>query len=104
MGKSIPLQKKLWNMLRKRGLRDDCHQPSFSICTKIAKALKIPTSTLVTHSGAFIADKLDEPLHVKKLTEEKTFNLVQILESFDCNVRLLHEKFSIGNRKKHSLN
>ncbi|MGG4209160.1 Cof-type HAD-IIB family hydrolase [Bacillus safensis] len=72
----------------------------FRSAQKIAKALKIPTSTLVTHSGAFIADNLDEPLHVKKLTEEKTFNLVQILESFDCNVRLLHEKFSIGNRKK----
>ncbi|MGE6630839.1 Cof-type HAD-IIB family hydrolase [Bacillus sp. NPDC077027] len=72
----------------------------FRSAQKIAKALKISSSTLVTHSGAFIADKLDKPFYVKKLTEEKTFNIVQILESYDCNVRLLHEKFSIGNRKK----
>jgi hypothetical protein len=33
-----------------------------------------------------------------------TFNIVQVLESYPCNIRLLHEKYSIGNKKKVNSN
>ncbi|MFD3447248.1 Cof-type HAD-IIB family hydrolase [Microbacteriaceae bacterium 4G12] len=72
---------------------------NFQSAQKVAKALKLG-SILVTHSGAFIADSLDKPLVQKALSEEKTFNLVQVLEHFACNIRICHERFAIGNRRK----
>lgn len=71
----------------------------FQSAKKLAKALKLDT-LLVTHSGAFIADNLDEPLFVRRIPEDRTFNIIQVLENFSCNVRIIHERFSIGNRKK----
>ncbi|MED4017417.1 Cof-type HAD-IIB family hydrolase [Sutcliffiella cohnii] len=70
---------------------------NFYSAQKIARVLKLD-SFLVTHGGAFIASKMEQPLVVKRITEEKTFNIVQVLENFDCRVRVLHERFSIGNR------
>lgn len=75
----------------------------FQSAKKLAKALKLD-SLLVTHGGAFISKKLDEPLYEKRISEETTFNLVQVLENFNCNIRITHERFSIGNRKKVSSN
>lgn len=75
----------------------------FQSAKKLAKALKLD-SLLVTHGGAFISDNLDEPFYEKRLSEELTFNLVQVLENFKCNIRLTHERFSIGNRKKIASN
>nr|WP_206702854.1 Cof-type HAD-IIB family hydrolase [Bacillus sonorensis] len=75
----------------------------FRSAQKIAKSLKLDAK-LITHSGAIIADKIDKPFFEKRISEEKTFNLVQILESYDCNIRILHEKYSIGNRKKTNSN
>ncbi|UOY92041.1 Cof-type HAD-IIB family hydrolase [Ectobacillus sp. JY-23] len=76
---------------------------NFQSAHKVAKALKLD-SLLVTHSGAFVASSLDEPFVQRKLSEEKTFNLVQVLEHFDCNIRISHERFSLGNRRKLSSN
>ena len=73
----------------------------FQMAKKLAKALKI-NNLLVTHSGAFVSDKVDRSLYENRISEEKTFNLVQVLETFDCNVRIVHERFSLGNRKKVS--
>ncbi|MBD8067735.1 Cof-type HAD-IIB family hydrolase [Bacillus sp. PS06] len=70
---------------------------NFLSAKKVAKALKID-SLLITHSGAFISSTLDHPIVDKRLSEEKTFNLVQILENYECNIRLVHERFSVGNR------
>ncbi|PLR67479.1 Cof-type HAD-IIB family hydrolase [Bacillus sp. UMB0893] len=75
----------------------------FQTAKKLAKALKI-NNILITHSGAFISDKVDRSLYENRISEEKTFNLVQVLETFDCNVRIVHERFSLGNRKKVSSN
>ncbi len=75
----------------------------FQSARKLAKALKLD-SLLVTHGGAFISENLDKPLFEKRISEETTFNLVQVLENFNCNIRLTHERFSIGNRKKVSPN
>lgn len=70
---------------------------NFPSAKKIAKALKID-SILVTHGGAFIASSIDQPIINRRISEEKTFNLVQVLENFDCTIRILHERFSLGNR------
>ncbi|MFS0862498.1 Cof-type HAD-IIB family hydrolase [Fredinandcohnia sp. 179-A 10B2 NHS] len=71
----------------------------FPSTKKIAKALKLD-SLLITHNGAFISDNLDNPIHVKRISEEKTFNIVQVLENYKVSIRLQHEKFSIGNRMR----
>ncbi|MBM7604230.1 Cof subfamily protein (haloacid dehalogenase superfamily) [Metabacillus crassostreae] len=75
----------------------------FQSAKKLAKALKLD-SYIITHGGAFIADNLDEPLFEKRISEEMTFNLVQVLENFKCNIRLTHERYSIGNRKRIASN
>lgn len=72
---------------------------NFPSAKKIAKALKLE-SLLITHNGAFVSSSLDDPIFERRISEEKTFNIVQVLENFKCNIRLLHEKFSIGNRMK----
>ncbi|MGM7682824.1 Cof-type HAD-IIB family hydrolase [Cytobacillus sp. Hm23] len=76
---------------------------NFLSAQKVAKALKID-SVLVTLNGAFIANSIDRPIYVNGLSEERTFNIVQVLENYDCNIRLIHEKFSLGNRKKATEN
>ena len=58
----------------------------------------------MTHGGAFISATLDKPYVQRRLSEEKTFNIVQVLEHFDCNVRISHERFSIGNRERNTPN
>ncbi|MED4400438.1 Cof-type HAD-IIB family hydrolase [Metabacillus fastidiosus] len=71
----------------------------FQSARKLAKALKLKTF-YVTHGGAFIANKLDDPFFEKRISEEKTFNLIQVLENYNCHIRVVHERFSIGNKKK----
>ncbi|MEH7385331.1 Cof-type HAD-IIB family hydrolase [Bacillus sp. JJ1521] len=71
----------------------------FPSTKKIAKALKLD-SLLITHNGGFIGEDLNDPIYVKRISEEKTFNIVQVLENFKCSIRLQHEKFSIGNRMR----
>lgn len=75
----------------------------FQSAKKLAKALKLKTF-YVTHGGAFIANKLDDPFFEKRISEEKTFNLIQVLENYNCHIRVVHERFSIGNKKKNSDN
>ncbi|MBE4906772.1 HAD family phosphatase [Bacillus luteolus] len=72
---------------------------NFQSAKKIAKALKLDTH-IITHNGAFIGQSIDKPIYQSRLSEEKTFNLVQVLENFDCNIRLVHERFSIGTKMK----
>jgi HAD superfamily hydrolase (TIGR01484 family) len=76
---------------------------NFAFAKKVAKSLKLDTF-LITHGGAFIASKLDQPLQAKRISEDKTFNLVQVLENYDCTVRILHERYSIGNRLRGANN
>ncbi|WP_379970106.1 Cof-type HAD-IIB family hydrolase [Ectobacillus sp. sgz5001026] len=76
---------------------------NFQSAERIAKALKLE-SILITHSGSFLSSSLDTPFIQNRLSEEKTFNLVQVLEHFDCNIRITHERFSLGNRRKLSSN
>ncbi|WP_456276046.1 Cof-type HAD-IIB family hydrolase [Bacillus sp. AK128] len=70
---------------------------NFPAAKKVAKALRLD-NLLVTHGGGFIASSVDAPIINNRISEEKTFNIVQVLENFDCNIRLLHERYSLGNR------
>ncbi|MCZ0754966.1 Cof-type HAD-IIB family hydrolase [Anoxybacillus sp. J5B_2022] len=66
---------------------------------KIAKALKLDTA-LIAFQGAMIGKSVDEKLYEALIPEERTFNIVHVLENYDCNIRLMHERYSLGNRKK----
>nr|WP_239534613.1 Cof-type HAD-IIB family hydrolase [Priestia taiwanensis] len=72
---------------------------NFQSARKVAKALKLDT-ILVTHSGAFVSDSLTNPLFERRFTAEETEELIRLLEHYNCNIRLSHERFSLGNRKK----
>jgi Cof subfamily protein (haloacid dehalogenase superfamily) len=69
----------------------------FPAAKKIAKALKVD-GFLISSDGAFIANDADEPIFVRRLKEEKALQIVDILERYDCHIRVLHESFSIGNK------
>lgn len=72
---------------------------SFPSAKKVAKALRIP-SFLVTHRGAYIANSNDKSILVKRIPEEITFELVRFLEGFPCQIRIVHERFSLINKTK----
>jgi len=72
---------------------------SFPSAKKVAKALKL-NSLLIAHSGAYIAGLEDKPIFVKRIAEEVTYDIVRLLESFSCQIRIVHEKFSLANRSK----
>ncbi|MEH7109908.1 Cof-type HAD-IIB family hydrolase [Bacillus sp. JJ1764] len=71
----------------------------FPSAQKVAKALKIKLP-LVTHQGAYIAAPDSEPLFVKRINEEITYDTVQLLETLPCQIRLVHEEFSLANKFK----
>ncbi|WP_077211090.1 Cof-type HAD-IIB family hydrolase [Bacillus dakarensis] len=72
---------------------------NFSSAKKVAKALKLD-SILVTHRGAYISDTLNEPVLARRIPEEITFEIVRFLESFQCQIRIVHEKYSLANKLK----
>lgn len=76
---------------------------SFPSAKKVAKALKL-NSILVTSSGAYTAEKLEQPLEVKRIKKEVTFDIVRLLEGFPCQIRLVHEKFSLANKTRTNNN
>ncbi|RBP92334.1 hypothetical protein DFO70_107268 [Cytobacillus firmus] len=76
---------------------------SFPSAKKAAKALKI-NSLLVTHRGAYIAATQEKPIFVKRIQEDETFEIVRLLEGFTCQIRLVHEKYSLANKTKLNTN
>lgn len=72
---------------------------SFPSAKKIAKALKLD-STLITHGGAYIASEQGKPLVEKRIPEEITYEIVTFLEGFPCQIRIVHERFSLANKYK----
>lgn len=74
---------------------------SYLSAKKVAKALKVD-NLLVTHSGGFIANDLEAPTYVKRISEDLSVDLVKFLEKFPCQIRLVHEEFSVANKYKLS--
>jgi Cof subfamily protein (haloacid dehalogenase superfamily) len=72
---------------------------SFPSAKKVAKALKI-NSILITHSGAYIAKEIGKPIHAPRVEENTTYDLVRLLEGFACQIRLVHEHYSLANKYK----
>ncbi|RNA68690.1 Cof-type HAD-IIB family hydrolase [Alteribacter keqinensis] len=67
---------------------------------KVAKALKIEDHELITHDGAFIGSSVEEPMFVRRLDSDRTYQVVDILENYHCHIRLLHEKYALANKIK----
>ncbi|MGJ7919402.1 Cof-type HAD-IIB family hydrolase [Neobacillus sp. LXY-4] len=76
---------------------------SFPSASKVANALKIP-SMLVTHRGAYIGNTIDKQLLAKRIPEDITYDLVRLLEGFQCQIRVQHERFSLINKTKTNHN
>ncbi|MBA4535648.1 HAD family phosphatase [Bacillus aquiflavi] len=76
---------------------------SYSSVRKLAKTLNL-TGPIITHRGAFISSVLDKPIFVKRIGEEITLELVRFFEGFQCQIRLIHEKFTLANKFKHEKN
>lgn len=72
---------------------------SFPSAKKVAKALKLD-SILVTHRGAYIAKEPEKPIVEKRIDEDITFEIVRLLEGFQCQIRLVHENYSLANKLK----
>ena len=64
---------------------------------KVAKALKI-NPMIVAQQGAFVGSSIEKPILVKRMSEELTVELVQMLEKTNSQIMLHHEKYSLGNR------
>ncbi|WP_057912516.1 Cof-type HAD-IIB family hydrolase [Peribacillus muralis] len=64
---------------------------------KVAKALKI-NPMIVAQQGAFVGASIEKPMMVKRISEELTLEIVQMLEKTVCQILLIHEKYSLGNR------
>jgi Cof subfamily protein (haloacid dehalogenase superfamily) len=72
---------------------------TFPSAKKVAKALKLDTH-LITHRGAYIAKEMERPVYSARIKDEITYDLVRLLEGFPCQIRLVHEHFSLANKYK----
>jgi Cof subfamily protein (haloacid dehalogenase superfamily) len=67
---------------------------NFASARKVANALKIE-GPIITHGGAYIAAERDQPLYVRKISENITYEMTQFLEGFSGQIQLSHEKQSV---------
>lgn len=72
---------------------------TFASASKVAKALKLD-SLLITHRGGYIAKEAGKSAYEKKLEHHTTYDIVRLLEGFPCQIRLVHENFSLANKYK----
>lgn len=72
---------------------------AFPSAQKVAKALNIG-SELITHDGAFIGSSLENVSFERRMSSEKAYHIVELLEKYNCHIRVMHEKFAIGNKIK----
>ncbi|KKK36004.1 haloacid dehalogenase [Mesobacillus campisalis] len=73
---------------------------SFPSARKVAKALKINNAMLVTHQGAYIAQQLGKPVMAKLIPEDVTYEIIRFLEGFPCQIRIVHDEYSLANKYK----
>ena len=72
---------------------------SFPSAKKVARALKIK-NPLITHQGGYIANIQDKQNFVQRINENITYDTIRFLEGMPCQIRLVHEQFSLANRLK----
>lgn len=73
---------------------------SFFMAQKLMKQLNID-GYIVSHQGAYIATTENRPIYVKRLSEKLTYEVVELLEEYSCEIKVLHEKNSIKNKIKN---
>ncbi|TLS38035.1 Cof-type HAD-IIB family hydrolase [Pseudalkalibacillus caeni] len=71
---------------------------NFASAKKIAKAVKLDDSILITHNGGFIASSVEEPVYERRFSSDQVTKIVEILEKYDCHIRIIHERQAVGNR------
>ncbi|MED3647474.1 HAD family hydrolase [Halalkalibacterium halodurans] len=69
----------------------------FPAAKKVAKSLKLD-GYLISNNGAFVAEASDQPLFARRIQQEKAIHLVELLEQFNCHIRVFHESYAVGNR------
>ncbi len=72
---------------------------SFPSARRVAKTLKIKTP-IISHQGAYIASVQEKPIYVKRINEDITYDVIRFLEAIPCQIRLVHEQFSLANKFK----
>lgn len=72
---------------------------NFPAAKRTAKSLKLK-DYIIAHHGAFIAKDINKPIYVHKVHEQVASEITAFLESFPCKIRLVNEKFLIGNKTK----
>ncbi|EIT85870.1 Cof-like hydrolase [Fictibacillus macauensis ZFHKF-1] len=70
---------------------------NFPSTKKVAKALKLD-GYLISQNGGYVASSVDHPFFESHLSREDTYRMVNILENYNCHIRLVHERYSIGNQ------
>ncbi len=75
---------------------------NFASAKKISKAVKLDDAILVTHSGAFIAEQVKDPIYEERISRKDVTEIVGLLEEFDCHIRIIHERLAVGNRVKQN--
>src|SRR5690606_17316716 len=64
------------------------------------RSTPFPYTTLFRSQGGYIAKELNKPVYVNRIHEKLTKELTTFLESFSCQIKLVHEQFSMGNKVK----
>lgn len=52
---------------------------------------------LISNQGGFIAERLNRPIFIKRISESATIDIVRLLESMDCHVRIIHDEQTYAN-------
>lgn len=71
----------------------------FIAAQKVAKSLKLD-NFIISHSGAFVAKNVEEPLFVRRIEEDAAIELLEVLERHVCHIRVHHERYALSNRVK----
>jgi Cof subfamily protein (haloacid dehalogenase superfamily) len=72
---------------------------NFQSAKKVAKSLNID-SHLITHNGSFVGNSIDEPFFERRIHHEKVYDIIELTEDFQCQTRIVHEKYSLINRQR----
>jgi Cof subfamily protein (haloacid dehalogenase superfamily) len=72
---------------------------SFASARKVAKALNIK-APLITQQGSYIANAEGKLNYVQRINQEITYDVIRFLEGLPCQIRLVHEEFSVANKQK----
>ncbi len=69
---------------------------SYGHAYKIAK--QFPGNVhIISNQGGFIAENQTQPIYVKRISESNTLDMVRLLESMDCHIRVIHEEATFAN-------